>query len=200
MDERLAYELAQRVTSLFSLPPPRIVVSPNLPEPGLYSLRDKTIYLRPDADERVLLHEVAHYIHDAYGVRAPTRALEAWASVFEEVMARRAASYPYRCPSCSMPLVPYGGPCVFCGYGGARLLPCPNCGAPVKPGGRCPECGLSYPSPSVLLPALGSTIIMTGIYALAKGYLPPKGREQVLDLLRFAGASFLSAALAAALA
>ncbi|MEM1929023.1 MAG: hypothetical protein QXH81_03550 [Thermofilaceae archaeon] len=85
-----AAEIAATVARIFNVPPPVIRYTDSIPSKGLYS--SGTVYLRSDADERVLIHELAHHVHWAKGVR--NGRAEEFASMLEDLL------YPsYRYPS-----------------------------------------------------------------------------------------------------
>ncbi|MEM2187321.1 MAG: hypothetical protein QXT37_10110 [Thermofilaceae archaeon] len=79
-----AAEIAVTVARIFNVPPPVIRYTDSIPSKGLYS--SGTVYLRSDADERVLIHELAHHVHHVKGVR-DGRA-EEFASMVEDLLYR----------------------------------------------------------------------------------------------------------------
>lgn len=117
---RLAVEVVRDISSRLGVPPPRVALT--LGGEPLYS--GGTIYLPVDLPEdavvRVVAHEMAHHLHEYFGVPVSTRQAEEFARTFEEVYARIRKGYKYPVLVCTG--------CGFRMFAYSDRVRCPRCG------------------------------------------------------------------------
>ncbi len=120
MIERMVLESFQRLSRKLGVPPPRVVFT----DDGNPFYVDGTVYmprsLPREMVERVVAHEMAHHLHEFFGVPCRTRDCEMFASMFEEVwvkMRERGFNYPTIACKCGFRMLGYPG-----------VVRCPRCG------------------------------------------------------------------------
>jgi len=156
----------QEICSRLGVPPPRVEVVRS----GQPYYLGGTIYLPedlpPEMVERVVAHEVAHHLHELFGVPVSTPEAEAFARTFEEVWIRMRKGYKYPvlvCSRCGFRMFAYGG-----------RVECPKCGTVYTYSRK-----LGYPDPESVLGALGlGAVAAIAAYAVTSyARRSPKVRE-----------------------
>jgi hypothetical protein len=150
--EREVLESFQRLSRKLGVPPPRVVFTDN----GSPYYVEGTVYmprsLPREMVERVVAHEMAHHLHELFGVPCRTRECETFASMFEEVwvkMRERGFNYPAIACRCGFRMLGYPG-----------LVRCPRCGRLYKVHG--------YPEGGLLKPVIVGGVTAVGTYYLTR--------------------------------
>jgi len=176
-----AVEVVKDIAGRLEIPPPRIVITYG----GTPYYAGGTIYLPadlpPDMVVRVAAHEMAHHLHDYFGVQVSPKQAEAFAKTFEEVYVRMRKGYKYPVFICSR--------CGFRMFAYSDQVRCPKCGAEYS------YTQYRYPDPGIekaLALAIASGLVA---YLIAT-----KGSEYITKYLKKELKPEQNAALAAGLA
>lgn len=155
MIEREVLESFQRLSRKLGVPPPRVVFTEN----GNPYYADGTVYmprsLPREMVERVVAHEMAHHLHELFGVPCRTRDCEVFASMFEEVwvkMRERGYNYPTIACKCGFRMLGYPG-----------LVKCPKCGRMYKV-----VRAHGYPGDGLVKPLVVGGVTAVGTYYLTR--------------------------------